>query len=329
MADKPPIENDLQQTIDLIAESQKADVFLYNAPIDRWQDRRVITQITSRRRRPNAILMLVTEGGDPNVAYRIARAFLGNYTKVSCFVSGYCKSAGTIMAIGAHELIFSEHGELGPIDVQMSKKDELWEWQSGLTVTSALSALNDRAFSAFESFFLETKFKGRGAITLKTCTDVAVKLAGDLYGPIFEQIDPMHVGEAARSIAVARQYGARLNRKSHNLKQETLEILISGFTSHGFVIDFHEAIELFNNVRIANENERKLHECLGDKSCIPLDSDQGQTVIVDFLSKEVEETHASINQGQPLPEHGAQPGIREVPPPTGGGVAGNGETTAA
>jgi hypothetical protein len=63
------------------------------------------------KRRPNLILLLVTEGGDPDAAYRISR-----YEKFSCLVSGYCKSAGTLLLLGANQLIFSEHGEIGPLE---------------------------------------------------------------------------------------------------------------------------------------------------------------------------------------------------------------------
>ena len=317
-------DNQVIEAADAVAEARNTDVLMYNAPIDRWYDKKVISLCENRRRRPNVILILVTEGGDPNAAYRIGRCLQINYTNVSCYISGFCKSAGTLLALGAHELIFSGHGELGPIDVQMSKKDELWEWQSGLTVTSSLSALNEKAFSAYENFFLETKYKGRGSITLKTALDVAVKLAVGLYSPIFQQIDPMHVGEAARSISIARQYGVRLNRGSHNLKRDTLEILITGFMSHGFVIDFQEAKELFENVRLEDERERKLHARLGDRSCIPIDPESSQPVVIDYVSKEFEETNASDTQGQSVSEPTAEPGIGEALTAAGRGSSGNG-----
>ena len=46
--------------------------------------------------------------------------------------------------MGAHELVVSDHGELGPLAVQMSKKDELWLTQTGLTVTDTLRSLHGR-----------------------------------------------------------------------------------------------------------------------------------------------------------------------------------------
>lgn len=121
-----------------IANETNTDVFLYNSEIKRHNDWEVIDHCTERRRRKKVMVILVTEGGDPNAAYRMARCFQQNYDHFTCIVPGYCKSAGTLIAIGADELVFFEGGELGPLDVQMSKKDELWEMQSGLTVMTAL-----------------------------------------------------------------------------------------------------------------------------------------------------------------------------------------------
>lgn len=211
-----------------IAEQLNADVFIFNAPMERGNDRKVIADIASRRRRPNVMLLLVTEGGDPDVAYRISRCLQFSYGegKFYCFISGFCKSAGALLALGAHDLVFSDHGEIGPIDVQMGKKDELWEWQSGLTVNAAISSLNEQAFQAFESFMVQTKYHLRGGITLRTAADVAAKLTTGLYGPIFQQFDPMHIGESGRSMLVAEKYGMRLDMRSRNLKKGTFQDLL-------------------------------------------------------------------------------------------------------
>lgn len=127
--------------------------------------------------------MLVTTGGDPDAAYRIARCLQTNYERFLLYVSDYCKSAGTIIALGAHELVMSDHGELGPLDVQMFKKDEIWERQSELTVMDALSALQDNALKAFEQFFLHTKGKIGGSITLRTASQIATEMTTGLLTP--------------------------------------------------------------------------------------------------------------------------------------------------
>ena len=49
---------------------------------------------------------------------------------------------------------------------------------------------------------------------------------------------------------VAMEYGNRLNRG--NLKEGALARLISGYPSHGFIIDRDEAATLFERVRDVN-----------------------------------------------------------------------------
>ena len=191
----PDKEEMIKQAANELARVADADIYLYNGETRRPSDEQVLRCCIARKRRKNAILLLVTEGGDPDAAYRIARCFQEHYTIFTCIVPGYCKSAGTLITIGAHELVMTDGGELGPLDIQMSKKDELWESQSGLTVTAALSALHERSYLAFEHFFLTMKRKGRTSITLRTATEIAATLTAGLFSPIFQQVDPMHVGE--------------------------------------------------------------------------------------------------------------------------------------
>jgi hypothetical protein len=311
-----------------LAQKLDADIFVFNAPMERGNDRKVITDVASRkRRRANVMLVLVTDGGDPDVAYRISRCLQFSYAegKFLCFISGFCKSAGALLALGAHELVFSDHGEIGPIDVQMGKKDELWEWQSGLTVNAAISSLNEQAFQAFESFMVQTKYHLRGGITLRTAADVAAKLTTGLYGQIFQQFDPMHIGESGRSMLVAEKYGVRLDMRYRNLKKGTLSRLIADYPSHGFVIDRDEAAFYFHRVRPASPGEVDLEKALGDTACVPIDtSNNNQSGIIEFISTErPEETQHVADQPilGPSEEHG--PG--EVATPPAGNVPGNGQ----
>jgi len=119
-----------------------SDVLVYNGVLYRPKDQEVIELCEGGDRKRNITLLLVTEGGDPDVAYRISRYLQDQYERFTCIVSGYCKSAGSLLAVGANELVFGMHGELGPMDIQMSKKDELFETQSGLTVMASLRSLH-------------------------------------------------------------------------------------------------------------------------------------------------------------------------------------------
>jgi len=129
-----------------LAHQHKADVVFFNGLINRMNVHALIRTLKGRTRKSKIILLLITPGGDPDAAYMITRHLQSHYGHFSLFVAGFCKSAGTLIALGAHELIFSDHGELGPLDVQLSKKDELGETQSGLVGLDALAQLQNRAF---------------------------------------------------------------------------------------------------------------------------------------------------------------------------------------
>lgn len=246
-----------------LANSVGADVILYNGALDRPCDSHFIDLCRKANRRTNAFLFLCTNGGEANVAYRIARCLQKKYDKLTIFICGSCKSAGTLLAVGAHEIVMSDHGEIGPLDVQVGKKDELWETDSGLTVLSAIETLEERAFSLFETGFLDLKMRSRGRITLKTATELAGTLAIGVVSPIVAQIDPMHVGEVSRAMKIGLEYGARLADHSKNPNENTLDMLTNRYPSHAFVIDRQEAQSLFNNVREPNESEIALIEQLG------------------------------------------------------------------
>lgn len=266
-----------------IAEAGDCDVVLCNGGINRPLDTQIIESLVTRQCRKNLLFILVTSGGDADTAYRIARTLQDKYDRFELYVTGFCKSAGTLIALGAHGLVFSDHGELGPLDIQMHKKDDLLEMQSGLTVMATLSTLHDKAFLAYEKFFTEIEIKSGGNITVKTASDAAVKLTTGLFASMYKQIDPLHVGDSGRGMAIAYNYGRRLAELSDNLQNEALEFLTSSYPSHGFVIDRREASCLFNKVREPSPEEALLLRLIGDRALFPAPKDQAD---VEFLTSE-------------------------------------------
>jgi len=267
-----------------ITDDLNADILLCNSNMDRPVDAELIDLCRSRNRRENIALVLVTSGGDPDVAFKIARFLQCAYKRFICIIPGWCKSAGTLLSLGAHEVVFGAHGELGPLDVQMAKKDELLGLESGLTVMTALTAIHEKTLLAFEHFFIETTFKGGGRLTVQTASEIAVGLAKGIFGPISSQIDPIHIGEAWRSMAIANDYGQRLLDKSRNVRSGALDKVITGYPSHGFVIDRLEAESIFLNVREAGTDEQNFLDALG-----PLGRYPERKTLIRFLNDELQE----------------------------------------
>ncbi|WP_406238163.1 hypothetical protein ACF3NX_12525 [Acetobacter orientalis] len=261
----------LQKISHQIAEQTDEDVWYMNASMDRHTFNEFVQRFNDFKPRGSACLILITSGGDPDAAYRISKLIQNKYEHFKVIIPGWCKSAGTLLAIGAEEIIYGTLGELGPLDVQMGKKDELYGYTSGLDVQYAINHIQNTGFKFFKDSMLNTMRVSRFQVTLKTAAEIATGLAQSYICKMTEQISPMAVGETVRIMGMADAYGTRLNEKFKNLRsQDSLDRLVSGYPSHGFVIDLDEAESLFKNVSYASELYEDVINALGMEGCFPL-----------------------------------------------------------
>lgn len=267
------------------SESLDADVIFYSGEIGEPSDYELIGRVGRQGKKKNCLLLVTTYGGLADSAFRMMRFLQTKYSdgKIIAFVSHFCKSAGTLMMVGADEIVMSDFAELGPLDVQVLKPDELGERTSGLTPIQALNALRAEAFNCFEQHFLLLREKSGRQITAKTAADIAVKLTVGWFQPLYEQVDPMRLGETIRAMSIAREYGMRLARG--NIELEALEELISGYPQHGFIIDRDEASRLFKRVRSPKEVEIKLASALISSKLIDCGIN-GERAIIRVISEE-------------------------------------------
>jgi hypothetical protein len=254
-----------------VSEFYDSDVILYIGPIEPPFDDKFIAMCKDFRHRPNALLLLATHGGDGNAAFRIARCLQEQYETVDSrvpdspttakgvfrvFVGARCKSAGTIIALGANRLLFSDYGEIGPIDVQL--KDPLGEPSSGLTPMLAMDSLQHLASKHFEDCFKSLRASEDSDFSTALASEIAIKMTLGLFGTVYSQINPMRLGEFDRATKVAAEYGTRLGKG--NLKEGALKKLLGGYPSHEFVIDKKEAAELFQFIEEPTEDLLALGE---------------------------------------------------------------------
>ncbi len=245
------------ETVLGLAKQQETDILVYAGAVERRGYESLCKTLDGHRQK-NALLVLCTYGGDPNAGYRVARALHHNYPtgRVSVLVPDLCKSAGTLICIGAHELVIADRGELGPLDVQVAKPDELLASGSGLDIVRGLASLRLGVLESFREYLLEIN-AGSG-ISTRMAAELATQLAVGTFEPIFAQIDPIRLGEMEAALSIANAYGKRLADKSKNLKPNALGKLVNSYPSHSFVIDRKEARDLFENVRQPSDAEAEV-----------------------------------------------------------------------
>ncbi|MEZ4414626.1 MAG: hypothetical protein R3E10_02655 [Gemmatimonadota bacterium] len=256
MGDKPETAGvPSQSPVERVSDRLDADLFVASCPMSRATAERLIGVWADAQHRPNCGLILTTDGGDAAAAYLIARFLKRAYERFTLYVFGRCKSAGTLVALGADEIVMSAHGELGPLDVQMVKDDELARFGSGADYSQAVSYMLTSAFAAWENNFLAIVNRSVGQISTRTAADIATQFVSNLFQPMMAQLDPLKLSEAYRANSIGLEYGTRLGASA-----ETVDRLVSDYPDHGFVIDIEEAQELFRCVRTPEVDELELEE---------------------------------------------------------------------
>jgi hypothetical protein len=251
--------DDLSSAVNEYLNSKNADGFLYSGPLNRDNADQLVKLIDSRpERRKNVCLFITTFGGDPNAAYRIGRTLKANYRdgKISAILGGYCKSAGTLLVLCADELAFGCLGELGPLDTQIDKPNEIIGSESGLDLFQALKQITESSFESFEQQMISIIRHSSGTITTRVAAEIASSLTVGIFNPISAQVDPLRLGVVKRAIEIGLAYGNRL--KGDNVKPHTVKKLVNDYPAHGFVIDQNEAKELFENVRSLDNDESRI-----------------------------------------------------------------------
>jgi hypothetical protein len=169
-------------------------------------------------------LLLNTPGGDVDATEKLVHMLLERVgdAKLRIIVPDFAKSAGTLMALGAHEIVMSDCSELGPIDPQMMVYDS-----------------NDHP--VFHSIFNY----------LRAYEDASRALRGDPNDPVaqavFSRFDPTTVNKIEMVHGRARMFADKLlNRRGvSNFTKITSQLLdIEAYPSHGQMIGWEEAANM-------------------------------------------------------------------------------------
>jgi hypothetical protein len=243
------------KSVDRDASGSEADLFasgwdciLFNGPVDESMFSDLVKEVSElRENQSKCVMILTTYGGFANEAYKIGKFLQNIYKDISIFVPTVCKSAGTLIACSANSIIMGPLSELGPLDVQISKRDEIFERRSGLVTSYAMRDLRKQTYELFEYCMLNIKSRGR-SISLKMASELAAKMTTDVIGKIYAGVSFESLGEDARDLQIASEYAKRLDARFRNTREGCVDRLVHGYPTHDFVIDFDEASELFARV---------------------------------------------------------------------------------
>ncbi|MFM7735684.1 MAG: SDH family Clp fold serine proteinase [Alphaproteobacteria bacterium] len=236
--------------------------------IERWDVRLLIEQVARWQPREAIDVLLCTNGGSIDGAYRILREIRRRYRTVTLFVPAFAKSAGTLFALGADEIVMGPLGEFGPMDAvnALAMSAPLGRDGSSLLPGIAIEVLRNSATEwvrdAAEAVAVVTG--GGPRDTMGHAIDLVTKLTA----PVLAQVTPETLAASTRQTNLGRHYGGRVSERyrghlRRSVTKRQVERLVVGYPSHGFVIDYEELVEMELPVRPAEGREHDLLMSLG------------------------------------------------------------------
>lgn len=244
-----------------IVQSSQRDYYIFSGEIRGKVCEDFVKNLKEKGQSGNeATLFLTTYGGFPAWAYRMATSLQACHKSYRVCIFGPCKSAGTLIVLGAREIAFGPLGELGPLDVQIGKPDEILGAGSGLDTVGAFECIRKKAFDSFEQNMLDFLRDMNGTVSTRMSCDISAQLVIGLLQGITSQIDPYRLAEVERALGIATAYGRRLLKRSERLTdgtEDALERLVTEYPDHGFVIDRKEAEELFGKEMIVEATDEE------------------------------------------------------------------------
>lgn len=253
-----------------LAIKYNSDIFAYCGPICTLGLEQIMALLKGKNRR-NAILFLSTFGGDPHAAYKIAKIFQKIYKPFKVYLAGYCKSAGTLIAVGADSIIMNSIAELGPLDAQILEKGEVFH-TSSLNIMESLEMIKSQSINFFLSSFNEISITSRDSIpylaNLKKPAESILKSVTDMtcrfIDSALSQVDFPRLGKIQRDLKLAIKYGGMLiqNGRGSIKNKHNLTKLAINYPSHSFVIDSEEGLEVFSEILPPSDEELYLEELL-------------------------------------------------------------------
>ena len=206
-------------------------------------------------------ILVNSPGGQIEPAYQIVKLFRRHARLITGIIPAYAKSAATLMCLGMEELILSELGELGPLDVQTAERQDgdAPEYTSALNHFQALEYVRLYTLETFD--LVTTLIASQSGLKMSDSIRHAIDFTRLVCEPLLSQINPIQLGEKDRQNRVGLQYAisilTRYMKRDEDSAKEIAQAFTTGYPAHSFIIDAEELAKLglsARNCEIAEEN---------------------------------------------------------------------------
>ena len=233
-----------------IANTTGNAALVLNADIGPDSFTKVVSALGNIGTQETLSLILNSDGGYIDDAFRIAKAIRASCNELEVIVPARAKSAATLIALAANRILFGQFGELGPLDPQVLDLTGSAERRSPLEIVKGLEFLRNYYVETFDVMvrFLLPRARMDVAHTMEHATGALSPIAGSLYN----SVNYRELGEAVRNLAISQQYALETMRRWSPLDEEISDVIVENlvweYPDHGFIIDVDEA----RNIGLSN-----------------------------------------------------------------------------
>jgi hypothetical protein len=196
-------------------------------------------------------LLIVSNGGDPTVAWRIVSVLRERFASVGVLLPFSAFSAATLLALGADEVVMHPFANLGPVDMQLTQRRRVTGPDGHPT-----GEIEEVTFGSEDvRHFLEF-LRADVGITDQGPLERAFELA-------IRDVGAIAVGSAKRGTNLALSMGEKLlgmHMEDKNQAKAIAESFNSAFYHHGYPVGRREAAEA--GLRVIKAEDLELDDAL-------------------------------------------------------------------
>ncbi|NQX11879.1 ATP-dependent Clp protease proteolytic subunit [Microbacteriaceae bacterium VKM Ac-2855] len=155
-------------------------------------------------------LLLSSPGGDGEVAVRLVRSMQARCSQLTIIVPDMAKSAGTIMCLGANQILMAPASDLGPVDPQFQHNGRL---VGAKEIQNAVARAEERVAAEPASFPL---YSGLLADVTMVMVEQARSAMARSYSLIDEAIECSGLDSSARAALVEKVKGPLIDEAHYH-----------------------------------------------------------------------------------------------------------------
>ena len=259
--ESPEQNNSIDKCMADLANTTGNAVLVLNADIDAGCFDNVVASLDEIGHQDKLSLVLNSPGGSIEFAFRIAKAVREKCDHLDVVVPKQAKSAATLIALAADQILFGRFGELGPLDPQVPDLTSGGDFKSPLEIVKGLEFLRTYYIETFDvliQFLLP-----RAGMDVAHTFDHATSLLSPIADPLYRLVDYRELGEASRHLAVSQEYAEEAMFRWSPLDGDAIEGIVGKlvweYPNHGYIIDIDEARGIgLTNVEELDSNVQSL-----------------------------------------------------------------------